>query len=208
MAFIADDIQQLYNRLFGGRPVIPARQPGGADEGGGYLLPAAAVPGNLSPQGRVLFEQYQGREVWLPVRLYAYFGRADGVLELPYSVVRVQSKKQIISTPLLDRRGAVKELYSIDDWHITVKGFIIGTNRQWPEAEIARLVDFYTKPQSLVIENALTDLLLENDAAPAEQCRVVMESLELPEMEGGRTRIQAFSMKLLSDTIFTLDDTE
>lgn len=206
MAIISYDIQELYSSTFGSKPMLPQGgvQPS-ADADVLPQLPNGQVAGRFTPRGRVLYENYQGREVWLPVRLYAAFGRADGVLPLPYSVVRATCKKNIVSTPLAERGGTVKELYSVDDWQITIKGFLIGKDRSWPEAEIEQLRRFWELQQALVIENVLTDVLLENQSRPEEQCRVVMESLELPEVEGGRTRIQAFSMRLLSDSVFTLE---
>jgi len=206
MAVISFEIQELYQRTFGSRPV--ALPLAGQEEATPDALPViarAATAGSKSANGRVLYEMYRGKEVWLPVRLYAAFGSEDGVLELPYSVVRATSRKHIISTPLAERQGTVKELYSADDWQITIKGFLLSTDGAWPEKEIEKLNTFWRKSQALVIENALTDVLLENKQRPEEQCRVVIESIDLPEVEGGRVKAQAYSMKLLSDSVFTLE---
>lgn len=206
MAMISVDIQELYGRTFGSKPMLP--QGGAIGEAEADVLPVLAkgtANNRFTPKGRVLYEQYQGREVWLPVRLYAAFGANADVLELPYSVVRATCKKHIVSASLTERQGTVKELYSVDDWQITIKGFLINKNRNWPEDDIEKMNRFFRLQQALVIQNVLTDVLLENQQRPEEQCRVVMESLDFAEMEGGRTRIQAFSMRLLSDSVFTLE---
>jgi hypothetical protein len=214
LALITYDIEQLYQRTFGTRPVVPPKPEGKPDEPdtpatippatNGLRVLAEPKPRQVvSANGRSLSENYLGTEVWLPVRL-SLFGADE--LEMPYSVVRATCKKHIVSTPLAERQGTVKELYSADDWQITVKGFLIAKNgNPWPEADIEKLNRFFRLQEALVIKNPLTDILLENQSRPEEQCRVVMESLELMEVEGGRTRVQGFSMKLLSDSVFTLE---
>lgn len=228
MALITYDIEQLYQRTFGTRPTVPpapAIEPPLPDvpatippPAGGMAIGVQPAPRQvLSSSGRRLSEAYLGTEVWLPVTLFAAFANAGGLggaalglaastLYLPYSVVRATCKKHIVSTPLAERQGTVKELYSADDWQITIKGFLIARNGSpWPEQDIEKLNKFFKLQEPLVIQNPLTDILLENQARPEEQCRVVMESLELLEVEGGRTRVQGFSMKLLSDSVFTLE---
>lgn len=205
MSLITYDIQQLYQRTFGTKPVVPANDASYGDGGGQVYLGVEKPDDKFTPRGRTLYETYRGTEVWLPVTLRVAYGLAFKPLYLPYSVVRATCKKNIISTPLAERQGTVKELYSVDDWQITVKGFLIATEHTWPEKEIEDLNEYYKKSHSLIIQNALTDVLLENQSRPEEQCRVVMESLEFMEIEGGRIRAQAFSMKLVGDSVFTLE---
>lgn len=214
MAHITFEIQELYRRTFGTRPVVPSASDTPTSTETLPVITAGLAPGQTTPRGRTLYETYRGTEVWLPVKLFAAFrssgsfsavlSLANGSLYLPYTVVRATCKKNIISTPLAERQGTVKELYSIDDWQISVKGFLISPT-SWPEEDIARLNEFFKMAVPLKIENALTDVLLENATRPEEQCRVVMESLEFLEVEGGKIRAQAFSMKLVSDSVFTLE---
>ncbi|HMP93057.1 MAG TPA: DUF6046 domain-containing protein [Phnomibacter sp.] len=204
MALITYDIQELYRRTFGTNPIVPS-MPKASPIAELPVVSSAQQPGIYTARGRQLMEQYRGVEVWMPVRLWGVMGTSPALLELPYSVVRAQNKKHIISTPLAGRQGTVKELYSADDWQITIRGFLIGTNNSWPEDEVERLAQFFRLQQPLVIASPLTDVLLEDKQRPHEQCRAVIEALEFTEVEGGRLKAQGFALKLLSDSIFTLE---
>lgn len=195
MSTIAFDLEQLYRRTFGNTP---------------YKIPDAKSGSNKQlsdANGSTLKETYLEREVWLPTKFLNVnidpTGRNHNDLLLPYSVIKISGKKTIVKTPMAERGGTVKELYSIDDYSISLKGFLIDHDgRLWPEAWLKALQQLFELQTAVQLDNALTNIfLVKKDAAQ----KVVIESLEFPEVEGGRKHVRPFNMQLESDSIFTLE---
>jgi hypothetical protein len=185
MSALVYDLNQLYRQTFGGRPYVIQ----------GFNEQVTQIKG--SP----LVGEYLGKEIWLPVKFVnlnaAEFGQSE--LLLPHTVIEIDLKKTIIKTPLAERRGTVKELYSIDDYVISLKGFLIDDGRVWPEKELELLNKLWKLNEAIEFDNALSNVFLEGDT------RVVIEDLKLPAVENGVKHIRPFSMKLESDSVFTLD---
>lgn len=205
MAAIIIDLENLYQRQFGGKPVVPEEQ---------AAPPATIVnlPGNnpeaFTKVGSSLYDRYRDQDVWLPVRFTGLnvdvFGASS--LLLPHSVIKISGKKNIVKTALAERQGAVKELFSIDDYDIQVKGFLIGYDKSgkypmWPDAEIRILKKLWELNEAVELDNALTNEFL----SPESRNRVVIEGLDLPFVEGGRKHVRPFSFNIVSDTIFELE---
>lgn len=204
MGQITFDLEQLYQRTFGTKPVISTDQLKSSDQSPFRI--EGSNPGNISSTGSALTAQYRGQEIWLPVKFFGLdaskFGKSE--LLLPYAVIKLSTKKHIIETPMAERQGSVKELYSIEDVQISLKGFLIGYDKSgkypiWPEEELKMLKNLYSMNEALQLDNALS-----NDWIGADQ-RVVIKDLEFPEVQGGRKHARPFSMSLVSDSIFTLE---
>lgn len=185
MSAIVYDLNQLYRQTFGSKPFVIQ----------GFNEQVTQIKG--SP----LVADFLGKEIWLPVRFVnldsAVFGQSE--LLLPHTVIDIDLRKTIVKTSLAERRGTVKELYSIDDYVITLKGFLIDEDRVWPEQEIELLNKLWNLNEAIEFDNALTNAFLESDT------RVVIEELKFPAVENGMKHIRPFSMKLESDSVFTLD---
>lgn len=198
MSTIAINIEQLYKQYFGTNPTVGAAFKNDAtkiSESGSVTFPTATKATTTS-LGSVLTEQYLGVEIWLPTRLKFENGTT---FFLPYSTIRLTGSKSFIRTPLSERRGSVKELFSIDDYKITIKGFFIDKqNRVFPEADLKLLKQFFESNERCFLENALTDFYLDKTDA------VVINSFELPEVEGGRKTMRPFVLQFESDSIFDL----
>jgi len=201
MSFMLFDLQQLYRQTFGGRPYQI-----GNEQGSPELTPFVIDGQNTSltqVSGSQLVGDYLGKEIWLPIKFIGLDASLFGMSELmlPYSVIKISSKKTIVKTELAERKGTVKELFSVEDYNMQIKGFVIdeSPNRIWPEQELITLRTLYELNEAVQLDNALTNIFLDKDQ------RVVIESLELPEVEGGRKHIRPFSMTLESDSIFTLE---
>lgn len=192
------EIEQLYNQYFGTKPSIATvfkndKEPIKAD--GSVSFPASKKTTTTS-LGGVLSEQYLGVEIWLPTTLKFENG---STFYLPYSTIRITGSKSFIRTPLAERKGSVKELFSIDDYKITIKGFFIDKeNRVFPEDSLNLLRTFFESNERCFLQNALTDLFMDKTDA------VVIHSFELPEVEGGRKHVRPFIMQLESDSVFEL----
>jgi hypothetical protein len=194
---ITHDLQKLYRALFGSTPEVPEKEED-----------IYKVDGQkLSDKGSALATEYKGKEIWLPVKFFELdtsTNKTKSEVFLPYSVVKISARKTIVKTPLMERRGSIKEQYNIDDYQISLKGFVIGYDKSgkypiWPEEEITILRNLFETNEAIKLDNALTNLFLGADS------RVIIESLDLPEVEGGRKNYQPFSMQLESDNIFTLE---
>ena len=201
---ISRDLQDLYNRQFGSKPKVPAQKDLEQLDSGFKI--EGQKPENASFTGSSLIANYRGQEIWLPIKFFELDVAKFGVSELllPYSVIKVAAKKTIIKTPLAERQGSVKEQYSVEDLDISIKGFVTGLDASgvypiFPEEEIKLLKDLFMLNESIKLDNALTNIFIGTDH------RVIIESIEFPEVEGGRKNFRPFSMKLESDTIFTLE---
>jgi hypothetical protein len=184
MSFIVYDLENIYRQTFGGKP---------------YRV---SESNQDSSQLSDLTTQYQGKEIWLPIRFVELdkevFG-TDSIL-IPYAVIKLDGKKSFAKTSLPERTGTVKEQYNIEDWSIDINGFLIDERQRiWPDEEIKVLKKLYDTASAFRLENALSNILL------GDITRVVIESLTFPEVVGGRRHIRPFSMKLESDSIFELE---
>jgi hypothetical protein len=187
MSSLIFDLDQLYESTFGIKP---------------YRLNGSAANGKFThASGSALTANYMNKEIWLPTRFTGLpKDFKNNEFFLPYSVIKISGKKTIVKTAMAERRGTVKELYSTDDYAISLKGFFIDDkNRTWPEADLKAFKRLFEMQSAIVLHNALTNVFLGSEQ------RVVIESFDLPEVEGGRKHIRPFNIQLESDSIFTLE---
>ena len=183
MSLLVFDIANLFANQFGVAPVQLD------------IAPADNQFDKQSVLGSPYYEQVQdgngllGKYVYLPVRI-------AGVL-IPYAVVSISGSKTIVETPLVARRGTVKEQIALEDYRISVKGFFISQTNTLPDKEIQQLKQLYERADSLIFRNALTDIFLtDND-------KVVIKTLDLPEVVG-KPSYRPFTMELVTDNELTL----
>lgn len=200
MSLITFEIAELYRQTFGGRPYVVGEQQPASD------LPGFRMEGSkqtlTQASGSQLVTDYLGKEIWLPIKFLGLDKEVFGTSELllPYATIRMSVRKTIAKTPLPERKGTVKEVYNIDDYAISIKGFVMDEpNKQWPERELILLRKLAEQNNSVVLDNALSNIFLDRDT------RVLIEGLELPEAPGGRKYVRPFSLELESDTIFELE---
>lgn len=150
-----------------------------------------------------------GNEVFMPTWLIAP-GMTPYLLQ--NTVMSLTNKKTIIETPMVNRRGSVKEEISIEDWEINIKGIIVSEDFDYPDYQVQQLLQYYNMGIAIEIENARTALALNVDnvfvdagsiAAKNAIEKVVIKSLTLPELKGMKN-LQAFEMNLVSDNDFDL----
>ncbi len=200
------DIGELFAKQFGSNPYkVPGASDQKTTEGEAYLISTGATKAEkeFTAKGSLIREKYLGVEIFLPIRLYE--GNRE-LMYLPYCVVRVTGKNSWVSTPMIERKGSTHELYTSDDYKISIKGFIIGADGKFPEDQLQLLADVKDKKTSLVLDNALTNIFLTDASLPPdEQRRVIVIDLDLPEVQGGRENVRPFVLQLESDFIQTLE---
>lgn len=211
MSSLVIDIQNLYARTFGQRPYV-VEQPQPNQDANTYMVQAGvqnAVQTNRANGAPLSVVDKYGIDIWLPVELFNLptgVGE-NGRMKLYYGTVRVSASATMVRTPLVERKGTVKELYNIDDYKITLKGFFIDKEyRSLPVEDIRALKELHERGQAFSIWNAITDIVLADTSNPGfEQQKVVMTSFELPDKDGGRKSMQPYIITLESDNVFTLE---
>ena len=177
MAHLVTDLEDLYNTYF--------QQP--------YCVNIERLQEETVFSGKFKGD-YNGVEVFLPVTL-----RGDGKeLHIPCATIRATSRKTIVRPPVAERLGPVKEAYQAGDWEFTIKGVLIAGNGFFPDEEIRDLLRMYKVAGQVELENAMSDLFLDDTRL------VCLTSLEFPEVEGQNNRHRPFVLSAESDYVATL----
>ena len=175
------DLERLWQNTFGYKPYSFAELPKRVE---------------WSSKGTSLYGYKNGMEYFMPAQL--------GGQALPFPVVRISGQKTIVETPMVARRGTVKELIAIDDYKISIKGIIIDPDGHWPEAQIDALRKLYERAEALSLNCAFTNIFLGSPEAGGSD-KVVITSLEFPECKGAKN-VTGYSMELVSDQPFKLEE--
>lgn len=148
-------------------------------------------------------EDIFGREFFMPVRL-------DGVM-VSFAVIGCTWKKTIVSTPMPERGGSVKESISIDDYLINIKGILINPGNDWPEAGVMEMFKLFKQNQSVTLRSALTDIFLSGKSDvkgnDPEGHRVVIKEIKWPAVSGVE-HAKPFEIECESDMILDLEIVE
>lgn len=136
-----------------------------------------------------------GKDVWTPVTFWLNTNQA---IEIDACTIGVNLSKQIIKTVVSERKGTVKEQFSTDDYRFNIKGFLMGTNRFFPEEQITALKNIFETNQPVFLKGGYPELFLEENA------QVVITSLDFPEVEGKSPFIRPFTLMCESDYIENL----
>lgn len=137
---------------------------------------------------------YLGREVFLPVRLVC----GGKELSLPCATIRITGQKTIIRTAISERRGTVKEQFSVGDYEFTVNGVMIAQENRLPDEDMLKLKNFFESTSEVELHNAVSDLFLDSS------CRVCITGVDFPEVQGKTLRHRPFSFTCESDFVNTL----
>ena len=188
------DIKKLFKNAFGFD----------VQETGAFEIPTAATPPFTSSLGA----RYQQEDLlkrtgtFMPVIFNVAIGYARRTLEyvVPFAVVGVTCKKTIISTAMPERGGSVKELISLDDYAINIKGIAINDENTFPEEQIIDLHEIFKIGQSISLRNVMTEIFLKG----GHYHRVVIKDLKFPQV-AAIENARPFEMDCESDMIFTLE---
>lgn len=196
----AFDLQNLYKEVFGRQPYYVT--PKGSAEPATQEVIYAGIPRNPHPKGTIHFTQSgnvslnkigaYGQDIWFPV---TFVNAEIGELEIEACTTAVNLTKTIIRTPVSERKGSVKECFNIDDYKFTIRGFLIGKGRKFPEDEINKLKTLFESNQPVELHGGYPELFLE------KSCRVAIETLEFPEVQGKAHWIRPFTLTCETDYI-------
>lgn len=139
-----------------------------------------------------------GLEMFMPVTLVHKDTKGvKSEILLQNTIISMKMKKTIVETPLIGRQGTVKEMISIDDWDINLKGMIVSADNEYPDDAVKELKDFVEINEALDIASVLTAIMLDKDE------KIVIKDFELAEMRGIQ-HAQGFTLSLVSDMQFDL----
>jgi hypothetical protein len=138
-------------------------------------LPQGQSRQEFTDKGTRLYKKdHLGRWYFMPVTFIA-----DGKeYEMSEAVLSITGKKTIIETPMVGRKGSVKELINIDDYKVSVAGYIQSTDGSYPEDAITKIKELYSINQSVELVSALTDLIFDDGD------KVVITDISFPSTPG------------------------
>lgn len=136
-----------------------------------------------------------GREYYLPVFLDDF--------ELPNPVISIDGRKIIVETPMVERKGTVKEIINIDDYQIIIRGIITNKDRNsMPEETLTKMRELFEKNEAVTIMNVLTDIFLKTPDRKGYD-KVVIKDFRIVPTPGVKNCC-GYEMALLSDEAFSL----
>jgi hypothetical protein len=142
-------------------------------------------------------------EYYMPVSV-TYTNTAGKYIEyyLPHPVMSVTAKKIIVETPLVNRRGTVKELIQTSDYDIVIKGLLVNKDNEYPERQVAEMLDVFEPNRTMLITSVLSDLFLLRRERKGSN-RVVVRDIDVPGRAGIK-HVVPYTLRLTSDEPFSL----
>lgn len=174
------NITKLYERAFGNTPIV--QEP--------YKISNKPIVPQQGIRGAAFFaDDITGTEHFMPVIL--------DDLVIPYAIIEISAKKIIQSTPLAERKGAVYEIVSTEDYAINIKGILIEPDR-FPEQQMIMWHSVFEKDQSVSLRCAKTDIFLKGDD------KVIIKDMRWPPLPGVE-HVQPVEFQLITDFVYTLE---
>jgi len=113
-----------------------------------------------------------GTPIYLAVRL--------GDLDLEYATIELSGKKVIGKTPISggERRGTVKEEFSLGDYRIRIRGILLNNDNQavYPSQQMRALRQVLEQPGSVDLTNHIAELFNIN--------RIAINDFRFPDLPG------------------------
>lgn len=193
MSHITIDIQNIYRQYFA-KPYVAAKQTDNKADSASYRIKVGKDT-NMSGDGFWFADRYNGIDVMMPVTLYS--GKTE--LFIPCSTISCTRRNTIIRTAVAEREGTVKEQFAAGDWIITLKGVLGVGASSFPKDDTETLIEMSKNIEPLELWCGLTDLFMPGNN------KVIVESLDFPELQGSNIRHRPFSMTMESDYIDNLE---
>lgn len=137
-----------------------------------------------------------GNKLFMPCELNDEYSL--GKFQLPNEpIVEVRGGKRIVKTEIDGMDGTFKELFSLDDYQVTIRGLIVqedGSNN-YPQEAVRTLRDFCELQHEVTINCEITNYF--------NIAQIVIESWEFPALEGF-PGVQPYILNCLSDKDYKL----
>ena len=140
-----------------------------------------------------------GRWYFMPVSFtYSSPSGEKKTLELERAEIRtVSAKKNIVETPLVGRKGAVRELISSEDFKVSIRTVARTEDGTYPADRIVEFRELYNVNEAVELNSALTDLHFD------EYDKVVITEMTFPETPGVEDE-QELTIECTTDKPFEL----
>lgn len=144
-----------------------------------------------------------GQDIWFPIELKGAKvenGEWTGLsINIDACTIAVNLVTNVVSTPVVERKGTVNEIINIEDYKFTIRGFLIGKNRTVPEEKIMVLKQIKESTWEKTLHGGYPEIFLD------ESCRIIITELDFPEVQGQNHWIRPFTMTCKSDFITDLE---
>jgi hypothetical protein len=117
-------------------------------------------------------------------------------------LISISQTKNIVTTPIQGRNGTVKEYVSDGDYQISIEGAIVSPTNNYPESEVAELIQICKAPISIPADSIVSEFLSWFGIHS-----FVIESFDFPQVEGVRN-MQRFNISAISDDPIELQKDE
>ncbi len=193
------DLQDLYKTYFHKSPYYISKKD--SEKPVTQDIVYSGIPENDRRKGSIDYSTKQialnkigayGQDIWFPIE---FWKSTEKVLEIEACTVAINLSKTIIKTAVSERKGSVHEVFGIDDYKFTIKGFLIGKNRFFPEEQINKLKEIFETTEPVSLHGGYPELFLD------ESCRVIIATLDFPEVQGKSPWIRPFNLTCESDFI-------
>jgi len=159
-----------------------------------FTIPDNETTDEYTKSGEVLYKKDMlGRWYFMPVS----FSHDDFEFEIDCALVSINRSKRIVKTDLVSQRGSVKELISIKDYEITIKGTVVGFDKRWPEDKLTQLDELWEINKAIDIHCALTSVFLK------PLTKVVLTDNPILETKDTE-HVQLIEIKCITDNPFEL----
>lgn len=166
-------------------PTIPEKS-----EKNDFVLP------NERTEGKDPNVSYLGTPVYSPLQIkdgnYTLNGKKISYrgIDLKNVIYDVSYGKNVVQTAIVGRNGTVKELISLTDKTVNIKGVLVSPNTEYPEEQVQRLLE---------ITELQTDIeVISPFLALFKVYNLVILDCKFPMREGYRN-LQAFELNCISD---------
>jgi hypothetical protein len=156
-----------------------------------FTLPAERT------EGKDTYVSYLGTPVYAPLQIkdgsytlnekkISYRG-----IDLKNVLYDVSFGKNVVKTAIQGRNGTVKELISLTDRSVNIKGVLVSPNNEYPEEQVQRLLEICDLQTDIEVVSSYLALF--------KVYNLVIEDCKFPQREGFRN-LQAFELSCVSDS--------
>ena len=143
------------------------------------------------PQSQFELQSMLGTPIFQPVTL-------EDVLLPNEPIVEIRCAKRIVRTDIDGMDGTFKELFSMDDYGVTIRGIITQEDGSdnWPEDTVRQIRALFERKSALRITNTMANLFGIHLLA--------IDSIEFPVIEGSNG-VQPYIIQGMSDKILDIE---
>jgi hypothetical protein len=122
-------------------------------------------------------------------------------MELPYPVLSITNRVNLVETPLTQRKGSVIEVVGMANYMIRVRGFLISKTNEYPEKLQKKIMELWTADKSnMRLRCAMTDHFLA-----ANDFSVTLVNIDLPDLQGVK-HVQPYELQFISNPLIDLNE--